>query len=244
MKLSAHIFRNRNKSDVVSFDLDAGILAANMHKWFASFFAIASLFVASVVNAADTNATYIIPDLGSWNKVKVGLPVADVKKLLGEPILGFWTPSEPNAVYSWTYGYVAKKSEIFPEDFAFVLWVQNGKVHLKEDPFGGIPISPDGFPTVPRQMSPADETVFNHYPRFVDFRWYAASGDYPMKYEIEVNIIYPSGEWSRDNEPREVKAPYYTYSHSGANRGRWRVRAINSKGSSRWSEYFYFKFKV
>lgn len=213
---------------------------------------IAALLLLSIwlstpsLSAAETNQNCIIPNLQAWKEVTNGLPVTELEKLLGQPIkkvdpLGAY---EPNTIYHWTYGYVAKQSEIFPEDFAFVVLIETGKVWGKEDPFGGVAISKDGSPTVPKLMSPSDSTVFHHYPRLVDFRWYASSGDYPMTYEIEINVKYTSGKWSPDEEPRKVSVPYYSYSHSGASRGRWRVRGLNAKGYGKWSDYFYFNFKT
>jgi len=204
------------------------------------------LLAKPALNAADTNRTYVIPDLRAWNEVKAGLPVAELEKLLGQPIRkpGPHGDYKPGYVYPWTYGYVAKESAMFPQDLAFVVSIEMGKVRFKEDPFGGVAISKDGSPTVPKLMSPPDASVFAHYPRFVDFRWYASSGDYPMRYEIEIGVQYRSGEWSQDRGSREVSIPYYAYSHSGLNRGRWRVRAVNSKGRSQWSDYFYFEFKI
>ena len=171
--------------------------------------------------------------------------MAELEKLLGKPTNqpGPEGDYKPSVVYNWNYGYVAKKSEVFPKDFAFVVGVRMGKVWSKEDPFGGVPVSSDGLPTVPKLMSPPDETVFDHYPRFVDFRWYASSGDYPMSYEIEVDTLRLSGEWLQGRGSSKVNVPYFSHSHAGANRGRWRVRAVNSKGKGEWSDYFYFDFK-
>jgi hypothetical protein len=215
-------------------------------------FALSTLVLASLVSCGRSNHTstsnrdYVIPDLRAWNEVKEGLSVAELEKLLGQPIrrLGPDGDYKPGVVYRWTYGYVVKQSDVFPQDVAFVVHMQMGKVWLKEDPFGGVAASKDGTPTVPKLMTPPDAAVFNHYPRFVDFRWNASSGDYPMKYEIEISVLYPSGEWSANMKPPELSIPYYSYSHPGANRGRWRVRGLNSKGKSQWSEYSYFEFKI
>jgi hypothetical protein len=216
-----------------------------------SFFALTTLMLASLVSCGRSNHTsssnrdYVIPDLRAWNEVKEGLSVAELEKLLGQPIrkVGPDGDFKPGVVYRWTYGYVVKQSDVFPQDVAFAVGMQMGKVLFKEDPFGGVAVSKDGTPTVPKLMTPPDAAVFNHYPRFLDFRWHGSSGNYPMKYEIEISVLYPSGEWSANMNPRELSIPYYSYGHHGANRGRWRVRGLNSKGKSQWSEYSYFEFK-
>jgi hypothetical protein len=91
-------------------------------------------------------------------------------------------------------------------------------------------------------MTPGDGTLYEHYPRYVDFRWYASSGDYPMKYEIQVDTQNSSGEWKIGKDLLRADIPYCSYVHSGASPGRWRVRAVNAKGKSDWSEYFTFDF--
>jgi hypothetical protein len=213
-------------------------------KRIAPLLVISMLLISSVLNAADTNLNYLIPDLRAWNQVKAGLTVSELEKLLGEPTTRHGPDGayKPGYIYRWTYGFVAKKSEVFPEDLTFFVNIEMGKVRSKEDPFGGALASTNGLPSVPKLMSPADATVFNHYPRLVDFRWYASSGDYPMKYEIEIDTLYPSGEWSQDRATSEVSVPYRSYAHSGLNRGRWRVRGVNARGKSQWSDYLYFEF--
>jgi hypothetical protein len=194
----------------------------------------------------DERPEFLIPDLDAWGRVEKGQTVEELEKLLGKPIKtggpkgGF----EPNHVYSWTYGYVAKKSVVFPSDLAFSVRVEMGKVSSKSDPFGDVRLSRDGFPSVPRLMNPSDATEFFHYPRFVDLRWYASSGTYPMKYEIQIDYFGLSGGWKPEATPHKSSIPYLCYIFSGDTRGRWRVRAVNTKGTSDWSDYNSFSFKT
>ncbi|MDD3679767.1 MAG: hypothetical protein PHX72_02855, partial [Candidatus Shapirobacteria bacterium] len=58
----------------------------------------------------------------------------------------------------------------------------------KEDPFQGR-FSTNGIPTTPVLIYPHTNTVFTHYPRVVDFRWYPASGEYPVEYQLEAGSV-------------------------------------------------------
>ena len=73
-------------------------------------------------------------------------------------------------------------------------------------------------------------------------RWFASSGDYPIRYEVDVDTLYGSGKWSEGSYLNRVQHPYASHVHAGSNKGRWRVRAINEKGTSEWSNYRYFTF--
>lgn len=203
---------------------------------------VASNYSSSV--ARDGSEDFVVPDLEAWDSVKKGLSVAELEKLLGPPIDGFRIDDDtrPNHIHRRNYGYVARKSQAFPGDFAFNVLIERGKVWSKEDPFGGVEISNDGLPTKPRLITPADGTLFNHYPRYVDLRWYASSGAYPMNYEIQVDTENRrGGGWFEEN-PERVNVPYFSYSHGGACGARWRVRGVNAKGAGPWSDYSYFQF--
>lgn len=116
-----------------------------------------------------------------WEKVKAGLTVAELGELLGQPIRRSNPDGvfKPNVMYRWVYGYVAKKSDVFPEDVAFSVRLMKGEVSSKEDPFGGVALSQDGSPTVPKLMTPPDSTVFTHYPRLLDLSLVCIIGRLP-----------------------------------------------------------------
>lgn len=86
----------------------------------------------------------------------------------------------------------------------------------KGDPFGG-DYSRDGRPTKPRLMLPKNQAIFDHYPRFIDFRWYLSSGVYPITYDIEVAHgqceVRPGSELAQLVFPFPVtfhaRVPYY-----------------------------------
>lgn len=188
---------------------------------------------------------YIIPDLNKWSQITNGMSETELIQLLGEPInrINPTTEYEPDHLYPLYYGYTSKRSDIFALDLDLKVFIKMGKVAHVEDWFGGVEISRDGLPTIPKLLKPANNIILNHYPRVVDFRWYVASGVYPMRYEVNVDTYYYSSEqWSYANSFKSVKEPYYSYIHAGKNKGRWRVRAINEKGTSEWSEFQYFTF--
>jgi hypothetical protein len=112
------------------------------------------------------------------------------------------------------------------------------------DPFNGR-FSVDGSPTVPEIIIPADETVFSHYPRIVDCRWFPSSGVYPITYTFELGVKEDRGDRYLDEAlDSDLPIPFFMTHFSGAQRGRFRVRARNRIGQSDWSVYHHFKFTV
>ncbi len=169
---------------------------------------------------------------------------------------GEWKPAHH---YPWIYGYTHKRSTVFPFDLDIAVHMCMGRVVSIEDGFGGVPISLVGKPSTPRLLKPLHGIICDHYPRFLDLRWYPASGEYPMSYEIEVQSLVGDNHWVDDTavyEPIEVggkkivpppfvrrsSVPFCSYRHSGMGIGRWRVRATNTLGVSDWSEYAAFEF--
>jgi hypothetical protein len=169
------------------------------------------------------------PDYRAWQKIAKGMTEAEVFSILGPPeekdmlhIIGG---------YIWHYGTVVPKSQVMPEPYEFRIRFLLGRVDFRDDPFGGH-FSENGLPTTPRLIHPADGEVFTHYPRFVDLRWHPSSGQYPMHYEIDID--YAVSE-------KTTTDPYVSARVSGANTVTWRVRAVNAKGKSEWSEARSFK---
>lgn len=129
------------------------------------------------------------PDHGKWARVNEGMPEAEARKLLGEPLFAdrheTATPDAPKVFLR--YGRIRFASPALPDTFDFDLPIREGKVYSKHDPFGG-ELSKDGRPTAPLQITPYDRTTFDHYPRFVDLRWRPSSGEYPIAYVVEVEF--------------------------------------------------------
>jgi len=147
--------------------------------------------------------------------------------------------------YTWEYGYLTPKSVVFSRPPSFRIWFQRGKVFQLEDPFNGV-FSKDGRPTVPQPLWPEESPPYTHYPRWLDLRWYPASGQYPMNYEVEIGELHFDGNpdlpggWNTKVLRSDI--PYLAAEAEGAGRGRWRVRAINALGIGEWSDYREFSF--
>ncbi len=187
------------------------------------------------------------PDRRAWAQLKLGQTSDAVVALLGQPIQKSGPPDQParpGVTYTtwWQYGRLAFPVESMPGDYQFLVFLTNGVVSAIEDPFGGA-VSVDGAPTVPKQLVPAEGIVFDHYPRFVDARWMPSAGEYPMRYEVEVESKNGgTGAWN-PMMSMPVEQPYAAFGHVGANLGRWRVRAVNALGASAWSDWRSFVFR-
>jgi hypothetical protein len=182
-------------------------------------------------------ASAVQPSYSAWLRVAVGTGRHEVEALLGPPIRS--RGGEAGSVRVQDYGCVVPPGPNFPEGLVFSIVFSRGRVLAIEDPFGGV-FSTNGLPTRVKLITPLDESVFDHYPRFLDLRWYAASGRYPMTYEVEVDTEQPGG-WYRRAFGSQV--PFLTTLFSGRNRGRWRVRGRNAEGDGPWSEYRYLRFE-
>jgi hypothetical protein len=198
------------------------------------------------------------PDYLAWEKVTNGMSKEQVSALLGPPLDQYdfpgMTREEAKALLGptfgtnevtaippqagWTYGWLGFDSKTFPEAFLFRIRFSDGKVHDKEDPFGG-KLS-RGKPAVPGLINPAAGQIFDHYPRWIDFRWMPSSGLCPVEYVVQMQTKMPVG-WSTNEFNSDQ--PYHCAAFAGAQMGRWRVKARNSMGESEWSEYREFEFR-
>lgn len=177
------------------------------------------------------NPDAVMPNVSDWTRVSVGMEKKDVLVLLGIPMEGRGSDV-------WSYGVVHFNSEAFPRQFAFRVFFENGRVSAKEDPFEG-QFSDKGKPTVPRLQIPLNGIIFSHYPRFLDVRWTPSAGQYPMQYIVQIDTLIQN-EWV--SKEFTAAMPYHCIAFSGANEGRWRVKATNALGESNWSEFSLFKF--
>jgi hypothetical protein len=110
-------------------------------------------------------------------------------------------------------------------------------------------IMPIGLAT-PQQTSPANGSVFGHYPRTTTLKWNAVAG--AASYTVEVDCFHccKSGFWCTDVGQQWKVVPgltttYYTFDFVGAQPGRWRVWAVGSGGNesakSGWWGFTYTK---
>ena len=101
---------------------------------------------------------------------------------------------------------------------------------------------------VPVQVSPKNNTVFTHYPRNVTLRWMSVSG--ATLYEVEVDCLdcRQAGKWDSEvGQPWQkasAKVTSHTFTFSGDNQGRWRVRAVKAGRRSDWSPWWTFRFQT
>ena len=102
--------------------------------------------------------------------------------------------------------------------------------------------------TAPRVLSPANGTVFSHYPRTTTLRWERVPG--AMSYTVQIDCFHccEVNRWCTDvGDPgrvvRNVRALTYTFEFGGAQPGRWRVWGVSSNGEegpkSEWWEFRY-----
>ncbi len=114
--------------------------------------------------------------LQAWAAVRVGMTRDEVVSLLGPPHHERYRGGKPRPDASlYSYGYLQLPYVHHPRTYSFMIGFDDeGCVNYKEDPFGGR-FSIDGSPTVPKIITPLEQSVFNHYPRVVDLRWYPSS---------------------------------------------------------------------
>ena len=95
----------------------------------------------------------------------------------------------------------------------------------------------------PEPVAPADSTVFDQYPRRTRVGWTDVAG--ARSYLVEVEILLPE----KGYRPQVGASGHVTsltedtFGFTGANWGRWRVRALNAQGESgRPSTWRYFRY--
>jgi hypothetical protein len=99
----------------------------------------------------------------------------------------------------------------------------------------------------PRQLSPENKAVFNHYPRETTLRWAPVPGAIGYILETDCYHCCESNRWCSDVKGQgyltTVYTTSFTYNFVGAQPGRWRVWAIGENGQegpkSDWREFRY-----
>ena len=189
------------------------------------------------------------PSFESWSRVTVGMSEGEVIKILGKPLDGSsWDdykalPNSENAQYQWSYGSLYARSDSHPFSSDFDVVFRKGLVVRLSDLFGGSPVRSSGRPQAPKLFIPANNSTFEHFPRILDLRWWASSGNLPITYEVSVEVKYPNGEWGIEKDLQQrADSLHIAMIFPGANEGRWRVRGLNQDGAGDWSDYSGFKF--
>jgi len=110
-----------------------------------------------------------------------------------------------------------------------------------------IGVSP--FP-VPKQISPPNNTVFNHYPRTTTLNWTGVYGANTYYLEIDCFQCCEAGKWCSEigkkfRNIKGLKSTSYTFDFVGAQPGRWRVCAVGKRGDrspmTSWWRFEYTK---
>jgi hypothetical protein len=192
-------------------------------------------------------------DLAKWQRLKVGMTEAEAIAIMGQPASRDKPAGNRDRLFYLT---IVPKGQLFQSALAFLLWIDTdtGRINSIETPACG-GVAKSGAPGRPEIFIPLPNSRFSYYPRFLDIRWCPPSGDYPMTYDVGVeleNFKLVNGQSVRTNtyrpvrvvEPSDFKTavPYLNYVFDGAQKGRVRVRGANSYGTGPWSDYVGFEF--
>jgi hypothetical protein len=104
--------------------------------------------------------------------------------------------------------------------------------------------------TTPIQLSPANGSIFYHYPRTTTLEWEAVLG--AMSYTVEIDRYHYCGidQWCTDigetwKIKSEIQTTSYAFNYVNTEPGRWRVWAVNANGQeSVKSSWWYFEYIV
>jgi hypothetical protein len=104
--------------------------------------------------------------------------------------------------------------------------------------------------TTPTQFSPANGSIFDHYPRTTTLEWEAVLG--AMSYTVEIDCYHYCGidQWCTDigetwKIKSEIQTTSYAFNYVNTEPGRWRVWAVNANGQeSVKSRWWYFEYIV
>ena len=93
----------------------------------------------------------------------------------------------------------------------------------------------------PRQLSPPDGTVFNHFPRTTTVSWSGVAC--AVSYVIEIQFFVSGGSWVQHAPIRTTESTSDTFTFVGAQPGRWRVWSVDRYGregaKTDWWEFRY-----
>jgi len=176
----------------------------------------------------------IHPNYAAWRQLRLQMSKQEVRELLGPPRV--------ECVHHWEYGFLRFPSQLFRIPYCFLLYFDPDRLVIVEHPFGST-TPREGKPSVPVIYYPQPESFYSHYPRYFDIRWSPSAGTYPISYELHFQHEFDQ-RFLGSYIVKDVAYPHFVGTHPGAQRGRVRVRAVNSLGKSRWSEFSTFAFTV
>ena len=122
--------------------------------------------------------------------------------------------------------------------------------HLLEDvlplmSFDSQPATSDSRLPAPGLVAPADDVIFDHYPRRTALEWRSVGG--ATHYLVEVEVLVLRGAWqpSISLPPDVTSTTVFDFDFDGANWGRWRIRALDGRGRpgvpSGWRRFRYLR---
>lgn len=183
-------------------------------------------------------------------KLRPGMSYQKIIETLGVPELS--KEGEKVRVLEYYKDYGWRSSEGDDDSNRLRLLLKDDALVSVTDPYGfSLPLSEEAdlsiYPqstdysrTSPDLIYPKDGASFDHSPRYIDFRWMPSGSGDAETYLLDVDIKHPE-EWF-DAVTKELKVSSYSDIWMGKNRGRWRVKIVNSKKDSEWSPFYYFEF--
>lgn len=111
-----------------------------------------------------------------------------------------------------------------------------------------VPGIPEGSLSAPVQLSPADGSVFSHYPRSTTLEWSPVAGAATYTVEIDCYHCCVTDRWCSDSGTPWSIVPgitgtSYAFDYVGKQPGRWRVWAVKASGEegpkSGWWDFEY-----
>jgi hypothetical protein len=100
------------------------------------------------------------------------------------------------------------------------------------------------IPTVPVLLSPINGSIFNHFPRTINFRWEPSRGERPITYTLKVqyDTSKSPGSFQGYIPPVTLSNIEYSLDFQVSGDGRWCVMAKNDFGASDYCDWWYFQF--
>ena len=202
-------------------------------------FIVVMCLVTSCDVVVDKNAGGGNSDIGehiidNWVLVKTGMTEEDVINLLGNPDKKRMLEKGYEVIYS--YGEIVKPCAPYPFGIKADVQFIEGKVAQHEELRSGKDAT--------ELLTPNKKAIFDHFPRYVDFRWVPISSNEFDSYRIEVGFFTSRGEWCQ-SFLENTSVPYYCFVAGGATVYRWRVQGYNKEGNygAEWSEWQEFEFR-
>lgn len=99
----------------------------------------------------------------------------------------------------------------------------------------------------PKQISPSDGATFNVFPRTTTLQWSAVTGASGYRLQVDCYSCCEGYKWCTDvggeSSIEQVKDTSYTFEWVGAQKGRWRVWAIDETGEGPKTGWWVFDHK-